>query len=320
MDLKLTITCEVEGQEKTYGLEFAQELVSIGRHSMNDVQIPDKQVSAEHARLLVEDDQVYLVDLGSALGTLLNGERANPHQRRVVGNGDEMKIGDYRVVIGRPEKKFDDTSSEKTAMVAMKMVREVLGSLSSEGADDEPPYLEVENDAEAGTRLDLKETGEYRLGREKDCELVLKHWSISRKHALIQRDGDGVTVRDLGSKNGVLVNGEKVDENRRLRDGDVVAVGHTEVRFRNPSRSALDSLDVGRTPVTNLRELGIDAPSRSAAPPPAAAPANDPVRELARPPEPAPVSDLVSELSRPPERSPEPEPEYRPFQAPAVIA
>ena len=44
--------------------------------------------------------------------------------------------------------KLDDTATEKTAMVAMKMVKEVLGTLT--GGDDDPPYLEVVNDDDEG--------------------------------------------------------------------------------------------------------------------------------------------------------------------------
>lgn len=304
LDLKLTVTCEVEGQGKTYDLEFNRDLITIGRHSLNDVQIPDKQVSAEHARILVEDDRAFLLDLGSTLGTELNGTKLGPHQKKPLSDGDEVRISEYLIRVGRPAVALDDTASEKTAMVAMRMVKEVLGSLSAEEAEEEPPRLEVTNDAEVGTRLDLAEMREYRVGRDKTGDLVLKHWSISRKHALFRRDADGVTVMDMGSKNGVLVNGERFEDSRRLRDGDVVSVGHTEVKFRNPARSALDSMDVERTPVTNLNDLPVDL-SRRREEARASAP---PVAETEPPPEAARSAPSPSAAPSAPPPSPSPSP------------
>ncbi|HVE92380.1 MAG TPA: DUF3662 and FHA domain-containing protein [Actinomycetota bacterium] len=72
-----------------------------------------------------------------------------------------------------------------------------------------------------------------RIGRLADNDLVLPDPEISRHHAEVVDDsGNGMyVVRDLGSKNGTMVNGEKVDQHR-LRDGDRIVVGHTVLEFR----------------------------------------------------------------------------------------
>jgi pSer/pThr/pTyr-binding forkhead associated (FHA) protein len=268
VDLKVTVHCDVDGKPRAYDLEFKQDLITIGRHSQNDVQIPDMQVSAEHARVIIEDDQPYLIDLGSSIGTLVDGEKVLPHKKHAVPDGAELGIGEYTVVVAKPRLKLDDTSTEKTAMVAMKMVKEVLGSLT--GGDEDPPFLEVTNDDDEGARLDLAEDEtEYRIGREKDCDLILKHWSISRKHAMVRRKGSDVTLMDLGSKNGVLLNGDRLEKNesRRLTDGDTFSVGHTEIKFSNPGASLLDSMDDSPTPITDLKDLGLDLEAAKSAPP-----------------------------------------------------
>ena len=53
----------------------------------------------------------------------------------------------------------------------------------------------------------------------------------SARHVQIEPRRDGVWVSDLGSTNGTFVNGVRVEQPRRLDDGDVVRVGETELRF-----------------------------------------------------------------------------------------
>lgn len=62
------------------------------------------------------------------------------------------------------------------------------------------------------------------IGRDAQCALSLVHHQVSRRHAGVERDGDGWIVRDLGSANGTFVNGVRV-ERARLSDGDRIKVG-----------------------------------------------------------------------------------------------
>lgn len=88
-------------------------------------------------------------------------------------------------------------------------------------------YLEVQ-DANA-TRMPLNKTA-TRIGRRSDNDLVFSNTSISGHHAEIHISRDGAfSITDLGSGNGVFVNGERVQQ-CGLRDGDIIELG--EVRFR----------------------------------------------------------------------------------------
>jgi hypothetical protein len=72
--------------------------------------------------------------------------------------------------------------------------------------------------------------GELSVGRGKGVNVVLADPSVSRRHATIALVDGLPVVRDLGSTNGTFVNGERV-ETRKLRAGDVLKVGNTELRI-----------------------------------------------------------------------------------------
>ncbi len=59
---------------------------------------------------------------------------------------------------------------------------------------------------------------------------------VSRRHATLEAIGSDWTVVDDGSRNGTLVNGERLWDRRRLRNGDTLTVGQTSIVFRSPAR------------------------------------------------------------------------------------
>jgi FHA domain len=71
--------------------------------------------------------------------------------------------------------------------------------------------------------------GQFLIGRTPDCQLSLDDALVSRRHALLTVQGDGVFVEDLGSRNGVFLNNAKVLKRTRVMDGDVVRVGGQEL-------------------------------------------------------------------------------------------
>lgn len=70
------------------------------------------------------------------------------------------------------------------------------------------------------------------IGRAEDNSVALPDDQFaSGHHARIESQRDGVWILDLGSTNGTFVNGARLDGRRRLREGDLVQVGDTELRF-----------------------------------------------------------------------------------------
>jgi pSer/pThr/pTyr-binding forkhead associated (FHA) protein len=69
------------------------------------------------------------------------------------------------------------------------------------------------------------------IGRDPVCDISEQNDPLmSRRHAAFSADSKTAIVRDLGSRNGILVNGTKVPE-AQLRNGDVVQIGHLQVKF-----------------------------------------------------------------------------------------
>ncbi len=69
------------------------------------------------------------------------------------------------------------------------------------------------------------------IGRSRDCDIVLDDVGVSRRHAEIRPGADGWTIADLGSTNGVLLNGKLLGGSEPLQPGDRVELGSTKIVF-----------------------------------------------------------------------------------------
>jgi hypothetical protein len=79
--------------------------------------------------------------------------------------------------------------------------------------------------------VELKVDAEMRVGRSRECDLVIQSPRVSRVHALLFWQDKNLYVRDLVSQNGVYVNGTPVRE-VQLKDGDEVAIGPFTCTYR----------------------------------------------------------------------------------------
>jgi hypothetical protein len=68
------------------------------------------------------------------------------------------------------------------------------------------------------------------LGRSREADIRVADVNVSRRHAELRQEGAGYWIVDLDSTNGVEVNGKRIDR-ARLRDGDRITIGATEVVF-----------------------------------------------------------------------------------------
>ncbi|MFL5370024.1 MAG: FHA domain-containing protein [Myxococcales bacterium] len=68
------------------------------------------------------------------------------------------------------------------------------------------------------------------IGRSDQCDISVKDSSMSGRHAEIKKSDGDITIRDLGSANGIYLNGERIEE-AELYDGDVLRLGQTSIRI-----------------------------------------------------------------------------------------
>ena len=73
--------------------------------------------------------------------------------------------------------------------------------------------------------------GDVTIGRTSSNSVVLRDESASGMHAVLRSNGQAFSIVDMGSRNGVFVNGERIVESRLLADGDQIRIGITEMRF-----------------------------------------------------------------------------------------
>jgi pSer/pThr/pTyr-binding forkhead associated (FHA) protein len=77
------------------------------------------------------------------------------------------------------------------------------------------------------------------IGRQADCDVSLTHSrKVSRKHCCIAQVNNSFVVRDLGSTNGVFVNGSRVRKEAGLTMGDELAIGDVRFRLQNEAASS----------------------------------------------------------------------------------
>ena len=69
---------------------------------------------------------------------------------------------------------------------------------------------------------------QFKIGRGETCHLRPNSEQVSREHAEFTIDGEMINVRDLGSRNGTLVNGARVGR-CQLRPGDAVDLGDVQL-------------------------------------------------------------------------------------------
>ena len=104
------------------------------------------------------------------------------------------------------------------------------------GPSDWPAWLE---DA-GGSRVPIK--GSCSLGRSDANQVAIVDDRVSRRHALIQVQGENeFWLVDFGSRNGTYLNDQRILRPTRLRDGDRIKVGHAEFGFHQPRSMQQDS-------------------------------------------------------------------------------
>ncbi len=125
------------------------------------------------------------------------------------------------------------------------------------GEADEPgppefPFLVVIQGEEEGREIELAQA-QVTMGRGADNDLVFPDIACSRRHCILEKRGADFVVTDLGSGNGTVVNGSRV-QSAVLADGDEIEIGSTVLQFNLPS-AAGESRGAGVQTVTSTHPM-----------------------------------------------------------------
>ena len=188
--------------------------VSIGRGEDNELVIARLDVSRHHARIVQRQGGLYLIDLNSAGGVCVN---ATPVRLARLYDQDIIAVAAHRIVVNAP-----------------------LQPQPGRQGDAGDPHESAESDASGAalTFLSLNRRNPLhplkgkvtRIGRSRDGNLRLTDWFVEDRQAMIRREATGFRLRNLGEPQRVRVNGVAVRQ-AMLRDGDVVEIGATPMRF-----------------------------------------------------------------------------------------
>jgi len=209
----------------------------VGR-SKGEIALQDNAVSGEHAEIGFEDGRLYIQDLNSTNGTLLNGGQI---YEAFINSGDEVTCGGsvFRVDIKQSaqsaswaslggeaaEEAPEVDESEVTQLMPERDGKDPLEGQLPAGAK---AGLQVLSGPDSGKKYILKKRGVV-VGRSGD--LQLSDPNVSRKHASIEfMSANRVILKDLRSTNGTFLNDKWVSVSN-LSNGDMIKVGNSTIKF-----------------------------------------------------------------------------------------
>lgn len=107
--------------------------------------------------------------------------------------------------------------------------KEDLSSVNVEAGMDVRWLLKVISGPNSGAEFAIQRGSTYILGKDPNlCDIVFQDLSVSRQHARLIVDEDNqIFIEDLGSRNGVLINGELISDTHSVSSQDLVALGTT---------------------------------------------------------------------------------------------
>lgn len=205
--------------------------VSIGRSPKCSVQLNDPTVSRLHAALTQQADGSWaLVRHKAAQEVLIDGEAVD---KKPLRGGESIRIGGFTLLFHAQNTNVagvEDETVRGQPVVAM-------------AADLPEATLWFEAGGPPAGSVALARVVTV-FGRGEECDVVIDDQRCSRRHMEISCVGEAFVLRDLGSTNGVLVNGERVSGEVDLISGDVIQVGSARMRFELDDEAEPEAMPV----------------------------------------------------------------------------
>ncbi|MGN6109698.1 MAG: FHA domain-containing protein, partial [Kofleriaceae bacterium] len=281
-----------DDEGKTTIVPLIRDEITIGRKEGNTIRLTERNVSRRHARILRNNGEVQIEDLGSYNGIRVNNARIA--ERVSLRVSDQVQIGDYKLYLkAEGVEQVDDARTmpiERLEHIAPTDVIPAVAPTQPMGIPAAPPAMAPNRTMVAGADTDPQgrpiasaaavaaltaplgygklvvlssnfagrefelSRPQMIIGRTDENDIVINHRSISRNHAKLVREPETgrYTISDLQSSNGVRVNGQDYGK-VELRRGDVVDLGHVRLRFVEPGEDFVFARDAV---VTDVPETG----------------------------------------------------------------
>lgn len=277
MPVTVVIRSGGEQGEPAPSLTLDAPMIVLGRGDGCDVRLPDPSVSHRHATIRQRGSEYIVQDEGSTNGTFIGGVRLGAQAPRIVKHGETVRLGRVYVEIRLDAPVATAQAPQATKEIALGLVARALAAQGEQAG----PRLVVLEGSDAGKMLALDEPGRsYVLGRGRDVDLPLDDADASRRHVQVVRRGDVLVARDLGSKNGALLEAADLPRDRDAvwRVGERLAIGSDVIAYEHPAVEALAELERAADEKLRVDEVPTPPPSladerrsnapRASAPPP----------------------------------------------------
>ena len=199
--------------------------LTLGRSSDCDIALKDPYVSRQQARIIAEQDQVFIESLGRN-PVQVNGE---PVQRIQLLPGHVIRAGTSELlvqVVDAPSSAAVGTSPDSSSAA-----EETVFISSSVNKDIAGPRL-VLRDAKGSLKSISIDRDAVTLGREADNDLQLDDPAVSRRHAQILSKKEGIVLTNLSKVNPVQVNAQPISS-KQLFSGDHIRIGPYSLTFES---------------------------------------------------------------------------------------
>ncbi|MCK6513004.1 FHA domain-containing protein [Myxococcota bacterium] len=240
LGIRLTVQCDLPQDPYYAAKDFfpseGAEGIRVGRTKDCDIFLQDAGVSGLHCRLKSGPQGFWLEDMGSRNGTYLGGRLLEPDEQVILQDGDVIDLHPYRITVHLGASVFQKPAPPSDGMDSTRdLGKQMLQSMLT-GEESATPTLQWLNAPQGPQSFALKEYEDFTIGRSDQSSLFLNDEAISREHAIIRRDWTGVTIRDLESRNGVVVNGVMVRRGSEveLKHNDRIVLGSHQFVFRDP--------------------------------------------------------------------------------------
>ncbi|MCE5199433.1 MAG: FHA domain-containing protein [Armatimonadota bacterium] len=224
----------VDGTQE-FSLQMGEN--TVGRESA-DVLVAHNTVSRKHAKIIVEGASVFVEDMGSTNGTYVAGNRVMQGERMELKDGCEVTFGGVTFKYTAPEMPAGEPEQEaSTEEPSVEPVEEQTVESDVIESDAIEPEEEPQAPVALGSMVSIDGSlsfeimpGVNTIGRRAGSNMIVVPDSYaSGHHADLTAEDGNFVLTDVGSTNGTLVNGVKLDANapRELQPGDEITIGQT---------------------------------------------------------------------------------------------